>query len=144
MTQSERAAAFFKEGFSCSQAVFAAFAESEGLSRDQALKIAQPFGGGLAHRGGMCGAASGGLLVIGLKHGRTRAADEAARDRTYRLVHAFLDRFREAHGALDCPALLGVDIGTAEGMAAARSAFLFESRCRGYIQTAVALLEEIL
>lgn len=140
----ERAAALFKEGFSCSQAVFAAFAEDGGLTREQALRIAQPFGGGLSHRGELCGAAGGGLLAIGLRHGRTRADDLAARDRTYALVNAFLDRFRDAHGALTCPGLLGVQIGTPEGMAAARAARLFDTRCAGYVASAVGLLEELL
>ena len=61
MSRVERAAALFKEGFSCSQAVFAAFAEAEGLTREQALKIAQPFGGGLAHRGELCAEPTGSL-----------------------------------------------------------------------------------
>jgi len=144
MTRIERAAACFKEGFSCSQAVFSTFAETEGLAREQALKIAQPFGGGLAHRGELCGAVAGGLLAIGLKHGRTRADDQAARDRTYRLVNEFMDRFRAAQGALGCPELLGVHIGRPEGMAAARARGLFETRCSHYVETAVALLEELL
>ncbi|MBN2205815.1 MAG: C_GCAxxG_C_C family protein [Candidatus Aminicenantes bacterium] len=144
MARVERAAALFKEGFSCSQAVFAAFAEHGGLTRAQALRIAQPFGGGLSHRGELCGAVAGGLLAIGLKHGRTRAEDLAARDRTYAIVNAFMDRFRSLHGELSCPGLLGLQIGTPEGLAEARARRLFETRCAGYVESAAALVEELL
>ena len=64
----------FHEGFSCSQAIFSAFAEKFGLELDTALKISQPFGGGIAQRGETCGAVAGAFLTIGLKFGRTRAS----------------------------------------------------------------------
>ena len=41
----------FKEGFSCSQAVFATYAVDMGMDREKALKIAQAFGGGMGHMG---------------------------------------------------------------------------------------------
>jgi C_GCAxxG_C_C family probable redox protein len=143
-TRPEKSVACFKEGFSCSQAVFSAFAEEEGLDRTAALKIAQPFGGGLAHRGEICGAVFGALLAIGLKHGRIRVEDLEARDRTYRLVNELMDRFRAAHGSLDCPTLLGAHIGTPDGMAAAKARNLFQTVCPQYVRTAAVLLEDIL
>lgn len=144
MTRVERAVACFKEGFSCSQAVFSVFAEAEGLTREPALKIAQPFGGGIAHRGELCGAVTGGLLAIGLKHGRTRSEDLESRDRTYRIVNEFMDRFRAIHGDLGCMGLLGVHLGTPEGLAAARAQGLFDTLCPRFVETAATLLEEML
>jgi hypothetical protein len=40
MTRIDEAVAYFKQGFSCSQALMAAYAPSLGLDRDTALKIA--------------------------------------------------------------------------------------------------------
>ena len=97
----------FDRGFSCSQAVLAAFCEELGLDRNTALKISQPFGGGMAQRGETCGAVTGAYMVIGLKHGRTQPEDTAARDRTYALMREFIDRFTNAHGTLQCRELLG-------------------------------------
>jgi len=144
MSKTERAAALFEEGFSCSQAVFAAFSEELGLDRESSLRLAQALGGGMAHLGEVCGAVSGAFLAIGLKHGRTRAADLEARDRTYALEQRFADAFKRRHGALRCPALLGVDLGTAEGMALARERNLFKSRCAAYVRSAAEILDEIL
>ncbi|MBN2170923.1 MAG: C_GCAxxG_C_C family protein, partial [Candidatus Krumholzibacteriota bacterium] len=101
------AARLFEEGFSCSQAVLAAFAPGLGLDRDAALRIAAPFGGGMGHQGETCGALAGAMMVIGLAHGRTRADDEAAKERAYALVAELRERFRAHGGHLLCRDLLG-------------------------------------
>jgi C_GCAxxG_C_C family probable redox protein len=71
----------FKDGFSCSQAVLSAFSDTYGLDLPLYLKISQPFGGGIAHLGDICGAVSEALMVIGLKYGWTKAEDIRAREK---------------------------------------------------------------
>ncbi len=140
----ERVVRLFDSGFSCSQAVFAAFSEALGLDDISALKIAQPFGGGIAGTGSTCGAVSGALLAIGLRHGRSRPEDLAAKEKTYALVREFLRRFRERHGSTVCRELLGVDLSTPEGHEEARRRGLFASRCSLFVAEAVGILEELL
>lgn len=140
----ETALALFREGFSCSQAVLAAFSETYGLDRETALKLAQPLGGGIARRADWCGAATGALLAVGLKHGRTRAEDTVARDRTYAICAEFLRLFEARCGALKCRDLLGCDIGTPEGAAEAAARRLHETRCADYVAAAADLLENLL
>ena len=144
MGKAEIAQVYFKEGFSCSQAVLGAFSREFGLDPALALKISQPFGGGIARRGETCGAVSGAFLVIGLKHGRSRAEDVESRDKTYALVREFIQKFTEKYGSAQCRTLLGCDIGTDEGLKLAHDRGLIDSRCPGYIRTAVEILEEIL
>jgi len=138
------AAALFQEGFSCSQAVFTPFAEDFGLDRATALKISQAFGGGMAHLGEACGAVTGAFMAIGLKHGRTRADDLPARDRTYERMQRLAARFKALHGSLKCPCLIGVDLGTDEGMRRARENDLFRTLCARYVRTAAELVDEII
>jgi len=144
MTKTERASALFKEGFSCSQAVFAAFSEEYGLDRDTSLKLAQAFGGGMAHLGEACGAVTGAFMLIGLKYGRTKADDLAAKGRTYAKMRLFADRFKGLHCSIQCRCLLGLDLGTEEGMRLAREKNLFQTLCAKYVQDAATLVEEIL
>jgi C_GCAxxG_C_C family probable redox protein len=144
MTKKEDALALFKEGFSCSQAVLAAFAADEGLERELALRISQPFGGGIARLADWCGAVTGALMVIGLRHGRVRAADVAARDKTYDLVKRFIKEFTARRGALRCRDLLGCDIGTPEGAKEAADRGLHDNLCPGLIADAVEILEGLL
>lgn len=143
-TKADHAVALFKEGFSCSQAVFAAFCGDFGLDRTTALKLAQPFGGGMAHLGEACGAVTGAFLAIGLKHGRTKADDLAARDKTYAVMRQFADRFKALHCSIQCRCLLGLDLGTEEGMALAREKNLFLTLCVKYVQHAAEIVDEIL
>lgn len=55
MTRSDDAAAYFNEGFSCSQAVLSSFSEDLGLDKETARKISCGFGAGMARSGNICG-----------------------------------------------------------------------------------------
>jgi C_GCAxxG_C_C family probable redox protein len=144
MTKAERAGASFQEGFSCSQAVFTAFSDDFGLDRLTALKVSQAFGGGMGHLGEVCGAVTGAFMAIGLKYGRTRADDLEARDKTYALIQAFAHRFKELHCSLTCRCLLGCDIGTEEGMKAARDKNLFQTLCLNYVKDAAEIADALM
>lgn len=143
-TRTHLAVSRFEEGFSCSQAVLSAFASEFGLDLPLSLKISQPFGGGIAHLGEMCGAVSGALMAIGLKYGRTKAEDIQAREKTYRAVRKFLDRFEEVHGTITCRELLGCDLDTEEGYRKATEEELFETQCPKFVQLSVEILETLL
>jgi C_GCAxxG_C_C family probable redox protein len=144
MNKADKAVATFNQGFSCSQAVFSSFCEPLGLKRETALKISQSFGGGMAHLGETCGAVTGAFMTIGLKHGRTRAEDAAAKEKTYELMRNFAARFKALHGSIQCPRLLGVDLGTAEGMKLAQEKNLFRTLCVKYVQDAAEIVGELL
>jgi len=138
------AISLFRSGFSCSQAVLASFADLFGLEEEQMLRISQPFGGGIAHRGDICGAVSGALMVLGLKHGRTKAEDLASRDKTYAAVDAFLRKFVEIHGSFLCRELLGRDMSSPAAWDRAREEGLFATLCPRFVRQAAEILEEML
>jgi C_GCAxxG_C_C family probable redox protein len=140
----DEAVALFAEGFSCAPAVFAPFAARLGLEREAALRIATPFGGGVAGCAETCGAVNGALLVVGLARGRDRIDDAPAKDEAYRLTRAFRERFAARACSLVCRELLGCDISTEAGMRAARDGGLFTSQCPRYVRDAAEILEELL
>jgi len=144
MSRAQFAAAEFKRGFSCSQAVFSAVSEVLGLDRQKALQIAQPFGGGIAQMGLTCGAITGAFLAIGLKYGRTRPEDEDAKKKTYGLVRDFIREFKARHGSIVCRELIGVDLSTPEGHKQAVERGVFETLCAHYVRDAVEILERLL
>ncbi|MCG2815062.1 MAG: C-GCAxxG-C-C family protein [Acidobacteriota bacterium] len=142
MTEIQKlAVALFKEGFSCSQAVFAAYAPEMGIDREKSLKLSQAFGGGMAHMGMTCGAVTGAFLVIGLKHGRTRADDQPARDKTYALMKEFVQFFREKFCKIGCRELIGIDLDNPEEVEKAKSGGVFENQCTEFVSTAALWLE---
>jgi C_GCAxxG_C_C family probable redox protein len=133
----------FSEGFSCSQSVLSAFAPDLGLDTDAALRVSAAFGGGMGRTGRTCGAATGALMVLGLRYGATRGDDRATKERTYALAREFIQRFEARNSGVACAELLGVDISAPEGHSAAREAGLFKTVCPGLVASAAAILQEM-
>lgn len=140
----EDAVACFKESFSCSQSVLSAYGPQFGLDRETALRVAGAFGGGIARRGETCGAVSGALMVIGLKYGKTKGDDDAARERTYSLVDEFTEMFIYRNRSITCKDLLCHDLSTPEGRAAVKEKKLADTLCPKFVKDAAEILEEIL
>ncbi|NTU86942.1 MAG: C_GCAxxG_C_C family protein, partial [Chlorobiaceae bacterium] len=67
MTRSERAVSIFSEGYNCAQSVLFSFSDDLGIAGDTALKIASGFGGGIGRMQEVCGAVTGGVMVIGAR-----------------------------------------------------------------------------
>jgi len=130
----------FSQHYSCSQSVFSAFASRFGLTDEQALKLASPFGG-VAHQGYVCGAITGALMALGLARGSDTAE---TKDETYRMAEDFIRRFRERHDTILCRELIGVDISTPEGLQKAREQNVFATACPGFVKDAAELVAEFL
>ena len=79
--------------FNCCQSVLVAFAEDMGLTEQQAFDLGANFGSGM-RCGSVCGTLTGALMLLGMK-----GYDEEQST-------AFLRRFREDHGEINCAALL--------------------------------------
>lgn len=79
--------------FNCCQSVLVAFAKDMGLTEEQAFALGANFGSGM-RCGSACGALTGGLMVLGMTNCPPEQAD------------AFRKSFRDAHGEIDCAALL--------------------------------------
>ena len=87
--------AIIEPHYNCAQSVFLPFAEDAGLTEEMAYKVAANFGAGMK-RASVCGAVTGGLMVLGL-YGVNDAA----------VIAQYHNRLKEAHeGALDCDQLL--------------------------------------
>jgi len=134
---------YFNQHYNCAQSAFAPFAARLGLDLDLAFKITTPFGGGMGHSGQICGAVSGALMAIGLARGIT-VYDQSKKYACYDLAKRFQKRFRESHGDLTCPGLLGYDIGDPQELASVREEGLFHSLCPQLVGDAARILGELL
>ena len=132
------------EGFSCAQALLAVYGPELGMDRDTALKITGGFGGGLGRMAGTCGAVTGACMVIGLVHGMVKKADLQQKELSYDYVRKFAEKFRERNKTLECRELMGVDVSTPEGFAAAKEKNISRTVCPKYVQDAAEILEELL
>lgn len=144
MSAADEALALHDRGANCAQAVLGAFAEKLGLDREDAMRVATGFGGGMGRLAGTCGAVTGAFMALGLARGMREPEQADAKETVYGLVREFARRFAEQNGALACRDLLGEDIGTPKGLQAARDKNLFAARCGGYIRDAAGILESML
>ena len=133
--------AYFNASFNCAQAVFAVFAEDYDIETEAALKIAGGFGAGM-RCGELCGAVTGGAMVIGSAKGHYIENDTGAKQNCAAATKAFADAFKAEYGCIICRELLGVDLSTPEGMAKFADEDMSETKCKSYIAKAVELLEE--
>jgi len=126
----------FDSGLYCAESVVRALARGQGEESELVTRIATGFCSGMARTCGPCGALSGGIIGIGLALGRAQAGESV--QSAYAAVQTFIDDFERAFGARSCDALLGCDLGTAEGQAIFREHRLHE-RCREFTARAAEL-----
>jgi len=144
MKRSEKALQFYSNGFNCAQSVIVSFADVLGVSEETAVRMSAGFGGGMGRMQETCGAATGAYMVIGFLRGKFKEGDDESNDRTNKLIQEFSKRFTEAHGSVNCKALIKFDINTEEGMEEAREADVFNKKCSFFVKTSVELLEDII
>lgn len=97
MSYGQEAVRLHGEGFNCAQCVLKSCAPDTGFDDALATAVAEGFGGG-ARSGEICGAASGGVMAIGLAAAKLgiekKAVAGAAKD--------FCGAFKEEFGAIRC------------------------------------------
>jgi len=142
MNNPEKAVEFFKGGRNCSQSVVSAFGPSCGLPAETCIRIAAPFGGGIGHIQETCGAVTGAIMILGMVHG-AGTENRDARDGIIEKTREFIREFKKRHRTVRCRDLLGCDITTKAGLAAARDGGAFNA-CADYVQTAAEILDTML
>ena len=143
MNHAEKARNLFLSGCSCSQAVFAAFADDFGMDQDMALRLASSFGGGMGGMRETCGAVSGMLMVAGLKWGYSEVGNLDIKTAHYARVRKLIDSFKAEHTTIVCRELLA-HLGTLKKDPSARTAEYYKVRpCVMFVETAARLLDEM-
>ncbi len=140
MDRIEKAVSIFNKGFSCSQAVFAAYAPDYGVDFETAMKLSTPFGGGIAGMGEICGAVSGAIMVIGLKYGRVKEEELDEKTKTYELTSYFIEKFKVNNKSHLCAELIDIDPKLGEE----ERSKLKKEICTKAVTDAARILEEIL
>ena len=135
------AEAMFLGGFNCAQSVLACCGRRYGLDRSTAIRVAQGFGGGIGRTGSVCGALTGAIMVIGLKHAALEPADAAAKARAYQAAQAILEEFRRRNGTVACRDLTGCDLTTPEGQRQFKERDLHRTLCARLVREAAEIVE---
>lgn len=144
MSKVEKAVQCFSNGFNCSQAVFSTYCEQLGMDQVTALKVATPFGSGIARTAQTCGAVTGALMLIGLNNGKYLPEDNTSKEKCFQLSQEFVNRFTAIHGSALCCDLLKNDLSTPEGLQYIKDNGLWDTLCPVFIRDAAIIIEELL
>jgi len=120
----------------CAESVLLAVAQGLGVRSPLVPRLATGFCSGLSRTCGPCGAFSAGVMALGMVFGRGSGADDL--DETFGPVQEYREFFLERFGTLDCRALTGQDLGSAEGLAAYRAAGLKVALCAPLLEECAA------
>ena len=144
-TRADRAEALFRQGYNCSQSVFAAFADVVGMSVEEAAQLASPFGAGFGKLREVCGAVSGMTMLAGKLKGYSDPKAREEKIELYKLIQKMCAEFEEKEGSIICRELLGLEKGEALGEPAVRTEEYYKSRpCVGACRTAAEIAEKYL
>ena len=102
-----KAEAYYRNSeFLCSEAVFSVVNDYLGQPVDaRVVKIASGFPVGIGMSGCLCGAVAGGVMALGLKHGREQPG-EALSEAIFPLSAELHDRFQRRNGSNCCRKLI--------------------------------------
>lgn len=144
MNKADHTLTTFQENMNCSQAVLASFSGDMGVDEKTAIKIASAFGGGIARNGETCGAVTGALMAIGLKHFNTELKPDEAKMHVYSISNRFIQEFKARNASIKCKELLDADLSTEEGRKKMREENLSKKICEKLVCDAAEILEKIL
>ena len=144
MDRCAKAYEYHKQGYNCAQSVAGAFADLTGLAPEQLMAATGGFGGGVGgSHAELCGAVSGGVLVLSLLHPHTDGADRAGKVAVYALTKEFRSRFEEVFGLTRCGELLKARPGVTDKNPAAQRLGV-TAHCDNMVVTAVEIVEQML
>ncbi len=138
MNKTEKAVECFNNGFNCAQAIISVFGEEEGLEKKDALRLTAAFGGGIARSGGICGAVSGALMIIGLRYAKGKNSKEDVIFKS----QDFMNKFKKHCGSLMCRDLIGIDLNTPQGHEAIKKDPELKKLCSNLVKISAELLEQ--
>jgi C_GCAxxG_C_C family probable redox protein len=83
--------------------------------KDSALpQLASGFGGGIGHKGSLCGALTGAVMAIGMKVGRTDPKDRKTLQKVYDKCQGFWSQFEKEFGNINCYNIIGIHLDNEE------------------------------
>ena len=137
----DKAVTLFKQGFNCSQSVFAACADIYGIEDEAlALRLSASFGGGIGRMRQTCGAACGMFMLAGLENGSALEGDADGKTKNYAFVQQLAAQFKADNGSLICAELLGIAPKPQEPTPEARTEAYYQKRpCVEMVANAVRI-----
>lgn len=142
MNTTQRTQELFDQGYCCAESVLAAFAEQAGQDPESYLKIATGHCAGLGGTSGTCGALTGAAMAVGLTFGRKDS--DAPMKTCFANTKTLKSRFKFEFKSTNCTDLLGLELGTEDGMEHFQKLGLRTTHCRRFTIAAAEMAQAII
>lgn len=143
MTRRELAKENFMKGYNCSQALVLAFEDMVPIDRENLLKLASSFGGGMGRLREVCGSVSGMFMIAGLIYGYDGPETGQVKADHYARIQELARRFEETHGSIICREMLGLSVKHDAPTPEARTNEYYKKRpCPDIVGDAAEILEK--
>lgn len=117
----------------CAETTLMVLQQAFRLPRAIDASPAMALNGGIAWSGGPCGAITGAAMAVGRLARRHIADHREAKAVARAIIARLMDDFRREYDHIDCRALIGLDISTAEGHDAFIEGQLWHTICMNQI-----------
>ena len=105
MDRRQKAEDLLHNGYNCAQAVVLAYADVLEVDEGVLSQLSAPLGGGVGRLREVCGAVSGGVMVISMLTGLDTLVPEE-KSRLYALEREFAEKFKDRAGSYICRDLI--------------------------------------
>ncbi len=126
--------------YGCAETCFMVLKTAYGLDDPLDPSAAIALNGGVGWGGAICGSLTGAALAVGMLAERRMSDHARAKLVAREIVADALERFREAHGSVDCRELIGHDLRAPGGHQAFLDSGLWRTHCMAQIETVVGYL----
>jgi C_GCAxxG_C_C family probable redox protein len=128
----------------CSQSILLAFQELLGMDDELTFKAAGPLCAGLG-MGKTCGALTGGMMVLGMKYGRTRIDEGLGGLFSGILIaQSLVQRFEQEYGTTACSEISRLDWTDSDAVIQAVTNPEFLAMCANVVGTTAEMVAEII
>ena len=127
-------------GYTCSESTLLAMSKHLKIEANIIPKIATGFSAGIGRMGDVCGAISGGVMIIGLIYGRSNPNDMERYEKCIGKVQKLIMEFKNRNGEIDCEKLIGLKLSRAEDREKFRVEKVKEKFCMKFVKDVINIL----
>jgi len=131
-------------GYTCSESIILAISKYLKIKTKIIPKIATGFSAGIGRMGNVCGAISGGVMIIGLIYGRLNPNDTEKYEQCIGKVQKLIMEFKNRNGEIECEKLIGLKLSRSEDRERFKMERVKEKLCMKFVEDVISILMEVM
>ena len=134
MNKKDIAGDYYLGEYNCAQSVILSFEKELKISKDNLEKISYAFGGGIGGLQKICGAITGGVMVLGI----------LKKDNSKDLVRKLINEFENKNDFSNCIQLIDIDFNDENYSISEERLKIKKMKCYNYVRDVVEIVENLI